>query len=91
MTSKSAAWSSTVLSVASSQGAGSPEKPDGHSATGTVGTSRPGTIESPEAKVVTSWPRWCSSATRAPTTRSVPPYATGGTATSGGATSAILK
>ena len=33
----------------------------------------PGTSESPEANVVTSWPRWVSSRTSSKTTRSVPP------------------
>ena len=39
----------------------------------TVGTSRPGTVESPLANVVTSWPRASSSSTSAATIRSVPP------------------
>jgi len=62
---------------------GFPERPR------TIGTSLPGVCESPLAKTVTSWPRSTSPAARAATTRSVPPYPTGGTAFTGGATSAI--
>ena len=52
-------------------------------------TCSPGIRESPLANVVTWWPRRSSSWTSSATIRSVPPYAMGGTASSGGATWAI--
>ncbi len=51
--------------------------------------SRPGTSESALANVVTSWPRRSSSRTSSTMTRSVPPYARGGTRSIGGATWAM--
>ena len=51
----------------------SPPKPAAGAPRGTVGTSAPGTSESPDANVVTSWPRRSSSLTSSKTTRSVPP------------------
>ena len=51
----------------------------GRSATGVTGTSS-ARRESPLAKSVTSWPRRTSSSVSQDSTRSVPPYRWGGTA-----------
>jgi hypothetical protein len=89
MRSNSRARSRTIRMVSCRYALGSSPKPRGRSARGTVAISRPGMFESPVAKVVTSCPRATSSRTRPSTTRSVPPYPAGGTASSGGATCAM--
>ena len=91
MTSNSAACSATIFTVVANQPPESASIPAGRRASSTVGTSRHGTSESPLAKTVTSWPRRTSSVVSSWTTRSVPPYAAGGTRSIGGATWAIRR
>src|SRR5512140_1622647 len=57
---------------------------------GTTDTRLAEVTESPLANKVTSWPIWTSASVRYETTRSVPPYARGGTLSYNGATWAIL-
>ena len=73
MTSNSVAWSRTISIVPRMNPDGSLPKPVVRSASGTVATRVPGTSESPDANVVTSWPRATSSLMSSNTTRSVPP------------------
>ena len=89
MTSNSAACALTISTVDANQLPESPSMPAGRSAVSTVGMSRHGTSESPLAKTVTSWPRRTSSVVSSWTMRSVPPYADGGTRSTGGATWAM--
>src|SRR5215217_3934192 len=63
--------------------------PASRSPWGTQGTSVAEVWESPLANSVTSWPCATSSSVSQDTTRSVPPYSFGGTASANGATWAI--
>src|SRR5438552_549682 len=70
-------------------GSGSTECSSCHAARLTVGTRRARVRESPLAKRVTSWPRSTRTSASDAITRSVPPYAGGGTGSIGGASRPI--